>query len=294
MSSHFLRYYIIKDSLRFINSNITYMQDTSNQAIFKYALFYDADTFYKIFQPFKKNSYQITQQIQDHFWDFLKECINSAYFHANLGEQLFCYYILLSHVTNEFIKDYSSAFTNNKKDKNYIEGMLETYLFNKNEKLKLHKTNIADYFFDSFELNQEDIALLEKPIKRLFGFFCTKNYFLECYQSARFYFNHLANSTTRIKRPLFFFYDLFLNHRKNKRKARTFLYPKRLDTTVLNLTKQEYALKDEIANYSFDELYKEILKECRRACDTLNSYFTGSQNLKPLEKYIENQRKDKE
>ncbi|MDE7384553.1 MAG: hypothetical protein K2M84_02220 [Anaeroplasmataceae bacterium] len=291
MSIHFLRYYIIKDSLRFINSNITYMQDTSNQALFKYALFYDADSFYKIFHPLRKDPYQISHKIQNQFLEFLKECIHTAYFHANLGEQLFCYYMLISYVSNQYLKDYVTALAS-KKNISYVESMLETYLFNKNEKIKLHKTNIADYFFDSFELNQDDIALLEKPVKRLFGFFCTRNYYLECYQSARFYFNHLANSTTRIKRPLFFLYDIFLNHRKNKRKARTFLYPRRLDTTVLNLTRQEYLLKNETQNYSFDDLYKEILKECRRACDALNSYFTGNQNLKPLDKYFNN--KDKE
>lgn len=291
MNIHFLRYYIFKDSIRFINSNITYMQDTSNQALFKYALFYEIDNFYKILNPFKKDSYQISKKIQEHFFEFLKECINNAYFHASLAEQLFCYYMLLSYVINDNIKDYVTFIAQDKKNTNYVESMLETYLFNKNEKIKLHKTNIADYFFDSFELSIEDIALLEKPIKRQFGFFCTKNYYLECYQSARFYFDHLANSITRIKKPLYFLYDVFLNHRKTKRKANTFLYPKRLDTTVLNLTKQEYTHKDVTINYSFDELYKEILKECRKACDALNSYFSGNQNLKPLEKYFEVQKK---
>lgn len=293
MNIHFIRYYIFKDSIRFIHSNIAYLQDTSNQALFKYALFYNIDSFYKIFNPFKKDPYQISVQIQNHFFDFLKECISNAYLHASLSEQLFCYYMLLSYVIDGYIKEYIYFISKDKKDPSYVERMLETYLFNKNEKIKLHKTNIADYFFDSFELSEEDIHLLEKPIKRQFGFFCTKNYFLECYLSARFYFDHLANSKTRIKKPLFFFYDMIFNHRKTKRKAKTFLYPKRLDTTVLNLTKKEYSLKETIVHYSFDELYKEILKECRRACDTLNSYFTGSQNIKPLEKYFEKYTKEK-
>lgn len=267
------------------------MQDTSNHALFKYALFSDVNSFYKLIHPFKIDTYQISNKINTHFESFLKECVNNAYYHADLSEQLFCYYLMISHVANSFLKEYICALTTKKKKKNYIEAMIETYFFNKNEKLKLCKTNIADYFFDSFELNENDIALLEKPIKRQFGFFCTKNYYLECYQSARFYFDHLATSKAAIKKPFFFLYDLLLNHRKTKRKAKTFLYPKRLDTTVLNLTKQEYTLHDKIVNYSLDELYQEILKEARRACDVLNSYFTGNQNLKPLEKYFSNMNK---
>lgn len=286
MSIHFVRYYLLKDSLRFINSNITYMQDTSNQALFKYALFYDVNLFYKLLNPFKIDAYQISNKINNQFYSFLKECINNAYFHADLSEQLFCYYLLISYVAENYLKDYISAFSTKKKKKSHIEAMIETYFFNKNEKLKLYKTNIADYFFDSFELSDNDIALLEKPIKRQFGFFCTKNYYLECYQAARFYFDHLATSKAALKKPFFFFYDLVLNHRKAKHKAKTFLYPKRLDTTILNLTKKEYTLKDDVVNYTLDELYQEILKESRRACDALNSYFTGSQNLKPLDKYF--------
>ncbi|MDE6660288.1 MAG: hypothetical protein K2J93_00505, partial [Anaeroplasmataceae bacterium] len=124
MSIHFLRYYIIKDSLRFINSNISYMQDTSNQALFKYALFYDAGTFYKVFNPFKKDNYQISHKIKKQFPSFLKECINNAYFHANLSEQLFCYYMLISYVVEKYILDYVDAFKTNKENASYIEGMI--------------------------------------------------------------------------------------------------------------------------------------------------------------------------
>ncbi|MDE7264050.1 MAG: hypothetical protein K2N64_05265 [Anaeroplasmataceae bacterium] len=283
MSTPFIRYYLLKDSLRFIHSNITYMQDTSNSALFKYALFYDAEDFYKVIHPLKKDIYKISSKIKDNFFSFLKECLNNAYLHASAMEQLFCYYIFISHLVNLNIESYIEAFSS-KKD--YAEKMIDTYFFNKNEKLKLHKTNIADYFFSSFQLSDEDIALLEKPIKRQFGFFCTKNYYLECYQSARFYFDHLANSQTGIKKLFYIFYDLILNHRKGKKKAKTFLYPKRIDTTILNLTKQDYTLLDTEVNFSLEELYQHLLKESRKACDLLNSYFTGNQNLKPLEKYF--------
>lgn len=282
----FLKYYSIKDSIRFINSNITYLQDTSNQTLFKYALFYNIDKFYKLMNPFKIDPYQISNKIKNQFPSFLKECISNAYYHADPKEQLFCYYLLIAYISEQFIKDYIEAFVSKKKNENYIEKMIETYLFNKNEKMKLHKTNIADYFFSSFELTPSDIALLEKPIKRQFGFFCTKNYFNSCYQSAKFYFDHLANSMTGIKKVFYTTYDLTLNHRKTKQKAKTFLYPHHLDTTILNLTKQEFTLKNKIVTYSFDELYQEILKECRRGCDILNCYFTGNQNLKPFNKYF--------
>ena len=286
MGYPFIRYYVIKDALRFINTNITYMQDISNTMLFKYALFYDAEEFYKLMSFHKIDSYQISSKIKNNFLPFLKEILHMAYVHASLEEQLFCYYIFISYIVNLYISDYIDDFHTKKKDKAYIERMLETYFFNKNEKLKLHSINVADYFFDSFELSQTDINLLEKPIKRVFGFFCTKNYYLECYQSARFYYDYLSISKTGLKKPLFFLYDLLLNHRKYKKKARSFLYPKRLDTTILNLNNRSYMLQDLEVTYSIDELYQVILKEVRRICDILNSYFTGNENLKPLEKYF--------
>ncbi len=292
MSYTFIRYYAIKDSIRFINSNMTYMQNLSNQVLFKYAMFWDIDQYYKIRSPFKKNPYQINTKITHHFECFLKEALHTAYMHASIEEQLFCYYLLISYVVEEHMTDYVQAFVEKRKRKAYIDHMLETYFFNKNEKIKLHKTNVADYFFDSFELNLSDINLLEKAIKRQFGFFCTKNYYLECYRSARFYFDHLARSTTGMKKPIYFIYDLFFNLRKSKKRARTYLYPKRLDTTVLNLTKKEFALHDQTVAYTMDELYQVILKESRRACDALNSYFTNNEAIKPLEKFFQKNKKE--
>ncbi|MDE7161490.1 MAG: hypothetical protein K2N65_01880, partial [Anaeroplasmataceae bacterium] len=67
MSTHFIRYYVIKDSRRFNNPNITYMQDTSNQMLFHSALFYDANEFYKIKNPFAKDPYQISLKIKQQF-----------------------------------------------------------------------------------------------------------------------------------------------------------------------------------------------------------------------------------
>ncbi|MDE7106585.1 MAG: hypothetical protein K2O22_05415, partial [Anaeroplasmataceae bacterium] len=103
MSIPFVRYYVLKDSLRFIHSNITYMQDTSNQALFKYALFYEASTYYKIFNPFKKDPYNISEKIHKQFQGFLKECIHNAYIHASMAEQLFCYYLMVSYVTEQYM-----------------------------------------------------------------------------------------------------------------------------------------------------------------------------------------------
>ena len=293
MGTPILRYYVFKDSLRFIHSNITYLQDTSNLVLFKYSLFYDAEEYYKIFHCLKKDIYKISTKIKENFFPFFKECVHNAYVHASEEEKLFCYYILISNITSSYITPYIQALASSKdKKESYIEKMIETYYFNKNEKLKLHRTNLAEYFFDSFGLTATDIHLLEKPIKRQFGFFCSKNYYLECYKSARFYYDHLARSATGIKRPLFFFYDAFLNHRKGKRKARQFLYPKRLDTTILNLVKESYPLKQQEVNYSLDELYQQILKESKRACDALNNYFTMNENIKALEKYFNIRTKD--
>ncbi len=292
MDSSLLRYYIFKDTLSQISPQITYTIDTSNQVLFKYALFYSVGKFYKAFHPFKKDAYQLSIQIKQHLQDFLKECMEDAYFHASNEEMLFCYFIFLSYIVEISFSDYVTSFVTKKKNTKVIIKNIEAYLFHKYEGTAIHKMNLSNYFFDSFALSDADLHLIEKPIKRIFGFFCTKQYYKSSYQSAKFYYDHLATSRTGIKKPFFFLYDIFLNHRKNKMKAKHFLYPKKIDSTFLNLSKSEIQMEKEIKNYSFEELYQITLEEAKKGIDILNSYFTSTQNFKAFDAYFQKKSSD--
>lgn len=277
---HFTRYYLLKDSISFIDNKIKYDQDTSNTNIFKYAMFYDIGKYYKFLNPFKKDKYNLSKKIDDNFYSFLEELMNTAYNNSSLEQKLFCYYLLASNIINKYFSDYLKNFNNSFEDNN----TLDVYFFNKNEKIKLHQTNIIHYFFDSFDLNESDKELLNNVIKKQFGFFCSEAYFNNCYNSVKFYYNYLSRSKTGIKKIIYFFYDIILNHKKEKLKAKYFLLPKKIDTTILNLNKNEIVLNNNPVNYNITELYDFVLKEIKKGYDALNLYFNQEQNLKLFNK----------
>lgn len=295
MSLSIIRYYTFKDTVKYISPSIQSSLELNNQDYFKYALFLDSSSYYHPLNPFKKDPYQISSKLfKDHFEEFLLECLEQAYLHASDEEKMFCYFLLLSYTTNLFFYPYIQAHTTKKKTNDYIENMLESYFFSKNEKQSIHKINLADYFFDAFELDDADFHLIEKPIKRIFGFFCTRNYFKLCYQSNRFYYDHLARSKTGIKKIYYFFYDTLFNHRKGKKKAKYYLYHKKIDTTILNLNHESYCYKEKEYNYNVDELYIAHLKLAKEACNAINEYFNFNQNTKVILQFLKKIKKDSE
>lgn len=287
MGIQLVRYYLIKEASRFVSPSITSTIKLDNQSFFRYALFFDASDYYKLLNPFKTDRYGISTLIKGpKFADFLKECMENAYYHSSSEEKFFCYTLFMSYVINNNYQPFIEAFTPKKKKSVYVEKMLNSYYFNSNENMPITKMNLADYFFDSFALSESDINLIDKPLKRVFGFFCAKNYYDECYKNAKFYFNHFTKDFLGIKKITFNLYDFFLNHRKNKLKARHFLYHKKIDTTVLNLKKEVYNNGVSDVNHSVDELYNRTLKDLKVACDVLNNYFNFNQDLKAFDKYF--------
>ncbi len=288
MGLTFIRYYILKDTMKFISNNIkSSIDELSNHDFFKYALFYDVSKFYRLFKPFKTDPYQITDHIHNDFIPFFKDCLEHAYLDTSEEQKLFCYFILESRMIELVFRPYITALQTKKKNASYIEKNLEAYYFKKNENVLITKINLADYFFDSFSLSNQDLDLLDKPVKRNFGFFCSKQYFQSCYYRAKQYYDHLCRSKFGINKAVYILYDTLLNHKKGKIKAKNYLYHKKIDTTLLNLSKTSYTIDDMEVNLSLEEVYDLALKYAKEACNALNTYFNFDQNEKPLNNLLQ-------
>lgn len=295
MGLSIIRYYTFKDATKYISPSIQSGLELNNQDYFKYALLLDLSSYHHPLNPFKVDSYQISSKIfKENFERFFIECLEQAFLHADDFEKIACYFLLLSYTTDLVFTPYIQGHATKKKPVDYIENMLESYFFSKYEKKSIHQINLADYFFDSFQLNEHDIHLLEKPIKRIFGFFCIKNYFKARYQDIQFYYDHLARSKTGIKKIFYFFYDSLFNHRKGKKKAKSYLYHKRIDTTVLNLNKDVYQYDGIDYCDTIDERYNAHLKMAKEACTILNDYFNFNQNTKPILQFLKKVKKENE
>lgn len=285
MALPFTFYYVLKDSYSYLSSSIRTDLDLNQYDFFKYALFLDIPEYYTLLHPFKKDPYQLKQAFTSSKMPlFIKECLDIAKKNDNPNQQFFCYSLLLGYLFQKEMVLFVQQNPVKKKPAIETEKMIDAYFFEKNEQRSLSSVNIADYFFDSFSLSEEDIELLEKPMKRIFGFFCTENYFQQAYQQAATYFSYFTRSKTNLKKIGFVLYDLFFSHQKEKRKAVTFLYPKKIDTALLHLTQK---------NESIETVYANFLKTAATIADLINQYFVYD-NPKPFLKYFQLTIKNKE
>jgi len=281
MSLYLLNYYFFKDSLKNISYDITSKAKTDNNTLFKFSFFYNSSDFYNMLNPFKKDPYRINRQIKTNPNLFFKEILMDAKISNNENNILFTYAIILSYYLNSKFNYYIKNYITKTKNIYYVEKMIDSYFFNKFEKLSLHKINIADYFFDGFIINDNYLDFLDKPLKRSFGLFCTKKYYTNCYQNASKYYDKHTRSKTGLKKIFYLLNDILLNHRKNKRKSITYLYHKKIDTTILNLNKKEYEFEDKMINLSLDEFYDKLLKDVKNIINAINIFYDDF-NIKPF------------
>lgn len=284
MSLYLLNYYFFKDSIKNINQEIISSAKIDNNTLFKQSFFYNSCDFYNMLNPFKKNPYRIASQLKtDSSHLFFKEILIESKKSNDNELILFTYAIILSHFLNTRFKYYIDKEITRTKNRYYVEKMIDSYFFNKFEKMSLYKINIADYFFDGFNLDDKYLDFIDKPIVRSFGLFCCKTYFENAYINAYKYYDFHATKHINLKNITHFFIDLFFNHKKGKRKAITYTYHKKIDTTILNLQKKEYQYEDYIINHSIDEFYNKLLKDSKQIINALNDYY-NTENLKPFYK----------
>ena len=237
MSLYLLHYYLLKDSINYITPSVVKEANTDNNELFRKAFFYSSCDFYNMLNPFKVDPYRISAQLKSESAPiFIKECCQEAKYSKDANYKLLTYELVLSYHLEKSFSYYIDYFKDKYKNKYYIEKMIDSYFFNKYEKLSLNKINIADYFFDGFILTENDLKFMEKPMKRVFGFFTYNQYYNECYKTASKYFDHYTRALTPLKKLNFIIFDLLFNHRKGKRKAKTYIYHKKIDNTNKKLS----------------------------------------------------------
>ena len=283
MKLQFINYYIFKDANKYISNSIS-TSSLENQSLFKYALFYNIGDYYKSIKSFKKGKYNITEtEKKEKFPCFLLECMENS-FNLDNNAKLFCYYIFMSYAIDKIFDPYIRVHINKRISYEYVCKMIDSYYFNKNEGISIHKTDITDYFFNSFSLSNEDINTISLPIKRVFGFFCIENYYNNCYNNCYRYFKYYAKPNI-LKKVLFKMKDIFLP-RKNKTKLSNYMYNKKIDTKILNISRNSYIYNNEECDYNIDEIYDLALKETKKVCQILNNFYNLNKDLRLFNNYF--------
>lgn len=284
MANPFSNYYFLKDLLSQIpEENLPKQPD--NHLLFKYALFPTVGEFYALLHPLKKDHFSLHEQLLAYRTPiFIYECLEQSAEKDSPEQRFFAYTIALSHFFYTKLDEYLNCFSYKKKKRIDVEKNIDTYFFMKNEKMPITQVNLGDYFFDSFAMTDEEMELIHLPMIKAYGFFCSDSYFNHAYLQAHRYYSSYVRSKSGIKRIPYFFYDLLLNHRKGKRKASTFLYSRKIDTTVLNLQKKTYSNQNASTKDTLDEFYDKTLKDAKKLISLLNKYFSTG-NSQPIVKY---------
>lgn len=286
MSLNMLHYYFIKKIMNNVPKNIISNFSYTNDLLFDLSTFNDLGIYYKIFNPIKKDKYKIYDKLQsDKFNDFIIECIAICKKNNDYNQLLAIYSMISHNILQNHVDTFLSVRLSRRMKYDKACNMIDSYYAKINDSINLYKTDLTEYFLNGFKYYDFLDDLIHNPLIKHFSFFCSKEYFSKSTKRKYIMFKYFKRSNTKIKLIFYKLYDLIFNHR-GKPKASLYLYPKRLNTTIFNVTKKPYLIGDETFNYSLDEVIDNALNEAMEHINALNTYlfFDNDKNLKKLYK----------
>lgn len=283
MSLNMLHYYFLKKIINNIPKNIIINFSYTNDMLFDLSTFNDLGLYYKILNPIKKDKYKINEKLQsEKFNDFILECISICKKNNNYNQLLAIYAMIAHNILTEHVNTFLSVRLSRRLKYDKACNIIDCYYSKINDNINLYKMDLTDFFLNGFRYYDFLDELIHNPLIKHFSFFCSKEYYTKAAKRKYFVFRHLKRSRTKIKLIFYKLYDIFLNHR-GKPKASLYLYPKKLNTSLFNITKKPYLINDETFNYSLDEVINIALAEAIEYINALNNYLFND-NEKQLKK----------
>lgn len=281
MTYSMLSYYFLKQVLDVQPNRIKEKLEYDKDLLFNLSTFNDLGSFYRLFQPLKKDKYKLHEMLQtDTFHEFIYECILICKKNNDYNQLLFIYAMVSSYVLKNHILPYLSVRLSKKLTYTKACTMIDYYYASSRDSLNLTKLSLSDYFPTAFTYYDWMEELIHKPFIKTFKFFCTKPYFMKCYKKKRFYFTYCTRSKTKLKLIPFKLYDWILNHR-GQPKASHYIYTSKISTSLFNLNKKPYLVGEETYNYCFDDIISNALSETKQYTDAINLFISFDQE-KPL------------
>lgn len=267
-----LNYYIFKDSLESLDKQVIEKMEYDDDLLFNLSTFNDLGLFFKLFNPFKKDKYQIYKKIYNNdFYKFILECIGIAKANNNYQQLLFIYAMCSSFILKKnfdsFIKDKLSRRLSYDKACN----MIDYYYAMSKDNLDLTKIKLSKHFKNSFIYHNYMEDLIHNPLIKIYKFFCSKRYFTHSMVMKGYYYSSCTTSKFKLKYIPYFIYDILFNH-LGKPKACSYIYNKRIKTSILNLAKKEYVVDDIVYNYSIEDIYNNSLNEIKAWYKAINQF----------------------
>jgi len=276
-------YYFFKKLVESIPTHLHDNMEYDNDLLFNLSTFNNVGTFYMLFNPIKIDKYKFDDNLKSNkFNSFIMECLYICKKKNDHMQLLFIYAMVAHNILEQKINDYLVPKIEKKRSYSKMCNMIEFYYAMANDNINLTKINLTKYFPNGFIYHDFMDKLITNPFIKVFGAFCTKQYYTKAYNRKKLYFNFFTRSKTKLKLIPYLLYDLIFNHR-GKPKAKNYLYSNKVDTSILNLTNMPYLVGDETFTYSFEDILNQALEEAIEYMEAINSYVIND-NPKPIKK----------
>lgn len=273
MKGSILNYYFMKDCIKEIPNVVKDIFPKENSIYFNLSNFSSVSIYSFIYNPFKKDKYEIDKLIRNNYLDFIVESAillkssmeeNDSYFTECL---LFLYGLITTNTLRDYLYPYLKGIKKDSLNLDYALNVLDYYYAKKKDKIDLTKESIYHLFPTAYTYYDSIEQLIRNPMIKCYRFMGTNSYFKKSYKR----FNKFAKRSNKTNRLWDYkFYDKLFNRKKEKKEY--LIYTKNEDSSLLNLKKESYIVNGIEKNESLDQLLKIAKDKAIKRIEALNKY----------------------
>lgn len=268
-----LNYYFMMDCLKRLPISATEPFPKDNSIYFSLANFSSVSVYSFIYNPFKKDKYQLDKLIREHYKELLIE--SAIEFKNNMEESdsfyiegiLLLYGLITTNTLRDYLYPYLKAVTKDTYDLDLCLNMIDSYMANKKDTIDLTKESLSSLFPKGYTYYDSVEKLIRNPMVKLFRFMGTNAYYEKSYK--KFYKAAKYSNQTGRKWDYKLFDKLFARH---KEKKQYLIYTKDIDADIFNLKNNPYTLDGKELTSSFEDIFKDAREEAVKRLNALNSY----------------------
>ncbi|MGM9969368.1 MAG: hypothetical protein ACI35S_03125 [Anaeroplasma sp.] len=272
MNGEMLQYYFYKNRINNLPNSIKNALEYDDDLLFCLSTFSSTGFYFRILNPFKKDRYKLDNFFNSNMVEIIiKDALLKIKKDDNLKELMFIYALECSYLLNSEINNYYKEL-NLDISKHSFLNMVDYFYSLKYDNFDVSKNKISKKFLNGFNYYDYMENIIHNPCIKYYNFFCSRSYYSRSIKRKKQFYKYLSISKHKIKYFILKFYDLLFNH-FGKPKAADYVYLSKVDTRILNLTKDLYI-------HSLDEVIENTAKKCDEKIKAINDFLFNNKEKK--------------
>lgn len=271
MELSMLHYYFLKSLEKEIPNQIMNKIDIDKTFTYAASNFIDLGYYYKILHIWKKDKYNLSTKLHkdELFFPYIYDNMLNAKYKNDYRHLYFIYGNIASYYLDKYVIPYLKAHETKKNSFYKLTNMIDCYYAYKNDAIDLSKTKLTTLFDYNMLYSEEIHNFVNKPIQKNLKFFACKNYYLHSLAIKMTIDNHF----TKFNYYYFITYIMdAMKFGKDKKKLRHFRYKSKMDTSILNLSNQEFQMDNYSSFDSIDDVILKAYNESKTFIKAINNY----------------------